>query len=163
LLNLDWVKENITGGAFLMNFFDSLKTSATGLSAQRLRMNLISSNLANVNTPQAKEGNAYKRLDAVFEAQSAQPDFGQALADRLHPGPTGVEVVGIREDDRPPILKYDPQHPDANKDGFISLPNINVVEEMVNMISASRSYEANVTAVKSIKDMASAALDIGKV
>jgi flagellar basal-body rod protein FlgC len=71
--------------------------------------------------------------------------------------------VGIREDDRPPILKYDPQHPDANKDGFISLPNINVVEEMVNMISATRSYEANVTAVKSIKDMASAALDIGKV
>lgn len=145
-----------------MNFLDSLKTSATGLSAQRLRMNLISSNLANVNTPQAKEGNAYQRKDAVFAAKSEQDDFRKALADRLHPGLTGVEVVAIRDDNRPPILKYDPNHPDANEEGFISLPNINVVEEMVNMISATRSYEANVTAVKSIKDMASAALEIGK-
>jgi len=145
-----------------MNFMDTLKTSATGLSAQRLRMNLISSNLANVNTPQAKEGNAYRRKDAVFEARNQKPEFGKALADRLHPGLTGVEVVAIRDDNRPPILKYDPHHPDANAEGFISLPNINVVEEMVNMISATRSYEANVTAVKSTKDMASAALDIGK-
>lgn len=145
-----------------MNFMDTLKTSATGLSAQRLRMNLISSNLANVNTPQAKEGNAYRRKDAVFEARNQKPEFGKALADRLHPGLTGVGVVAIRDDNRPPILKYDPHHPDANAEGFISLPNINVVEEMVNMISATRSYEANVTAVKSTKDMASAALDIGK-
>jgi flagellar basal-body rod protein FlgC len=145
-----------------MNFMDTLKTSATGLSAQRLRMNLISSNLANVNTPQAKEGNAYKRKDAVFAAQTHPNDFGKALADRLHPRPTGVEVVAIRDDDRPPILKYEPNHPDANDEGFISLPNINVVEEMVNMISATRSYEANVTAVKSSKAMATAALEIGK-
>lgn len=145
-----------------MNFLESLKTSATGLSAQRLRMNLISSNLANVNTPQAKEGNAYQRKDAVFAAKSQADDFRKALADRLHPGLTGVEVVAIRDDNRPPILKYDPHHPDANDEGFIALPNINVVEEMVNMISATRSYEANVTAVKSIKDMASAALEIGK-
>jgi flagellar basal-body rod protein FlgC len=145
-----------------MNFMDTLKTSATGLSAQRLRMNLISSNLANVNTPQAKEGNAYKRKDAVFAAQTQPNDFGKTLADRLHPGQTGVEVVAIRDDNRPPILKYEPNHPDANDEGFISLPNINVVEEMVNMISATRSYEANVTAVKSTKSMASAALEIGK-
>lgn len=145
-----------------MNFMDTLKTSATGLSAQRLRMNLISSNLANVNTPQAKEGHAYKRKDAVFAAQNHPNDFGKALADRLHPGQTGVEVVAIRDDDRPPVLKYEPHHPDANDEGFISLPNINVVEEMVNMISATRSYEANVTAVKSTKSMASAALEIGK-
>jgi flagellar basal-body rod protein FlgC len=125
-------------------------------------MNLISSNLANVNTPQAKEGNAYQRKDAVFAAKSETNDFRRALADRLHPGLTGVEVVAIRDDNRPPILKYAPGHPDANDEGFISLPNINVVEEMVNMISATRSYEANVTAVKSIKDMASAALEIGK-
>jgi flagellar basal-body rod protein FlgC len=146
-----------------MNFMDALNTSATGLSAQRLRMNLIASNLANVNTPQAKEGNAYHRKDAVFAAKAEQPDFGDALAQQLHPGLTGVQVVAIRDDNRPPILKYDPTHPDANKDGFISLPNINVVEEMVNMISASRSYEANVTAVKASKDMAASALEIGKV
>ncbi len=145
-----------------MNFLDTLKTSATGLSAQRLRMNLISSNLANVNTPQAKEGSGYKRKDAVFASQPQQASFGKALADRLDPGLTGVQVVAIRDDNRPPILKYDPGHPDANEKGFISLPNINVVEEMVNMISATRSYEANVTAVKATKDMAGEALDIGR-
>jgi flagellar basal-body rod protein FlgC len=145
-----------------MNFLDALNTSATGLSAQRLRMNLIASNLANVNTPQAKEGNAYHRKDAVFAAKMQQSDFGEALAQHLHPGLTGVQVVAIRDDDRPPILKYDPTHPDANEEGFISLPNINVVEEMVNMISASRSYEANVTAVRASKDMVASALDIGK-
>lgn len=145
-----------------MNFLDTLKTSATGLSAQRLRMNLISSNLANVNTPQAKEGSGYIRKDAVFASQPQQTGFGKALADRLDPGLTGVQVVAIRDDDRPPLLKFEPGHPDANEKGFISLPNINVVEEMVNMISATRSYEANVTAVKASKDMASEALDIGR-
>ena len=146
-----------------MNFMDALNASATGLSAQRLRMNLIASNLANVNTPQAKEGSAYHRKDAVFAAKTQQSDFGDALARHLYPGMNGVQVVAIRDDDRPPLLKYDPTHPDANADGFISLPNINVVEEMVNMISASRSYEANVTAVKASKDMAVSALEIGKV
>ncbi len=145
-----------------MNFLDALKTSASGLSAQRLRMNLISSNLANVNTPQAKEGQAYQRKDAVFAAQPLQAEFGKTLEQRLHPGVSGVQVVAIRDDNRPPILKYDPQHPDANEQGFIALPNINVVEEMVNMISATRSYEANVTAVKATKDMVSDALEIGR-
>jgi flagellar basal-body rod protein FlgC len=145
-----------------MSFFDALNASATGLSAQRLRMNLISSNLANVNTPQAKEGQAYRRKDAVFAARPQENEFGSALEQRLHPDVNGVQVVAIRDDDRPPVLKYDPQHPDANEEGYISLPNINVVEEMVNMISASRSYEANVTAVKASKDMASDALEIGR-
>ena len=145
-----------------MNFLDALKTSATGLSAQRLRMNLISSNLANVNTPQTKEGHAYHRKDAVFAAETGNSGFGRALEQRLHPGVSGVQVVAIRDDNRPPVLKYDPHHPDANAEGYISLPNINVVEEMVNMISATRSYEANVTAVEATKDMASDALDIGR-
>ena len=145
-----------------MNFLDALNTSASGLSAQRLRMNLISSNLANVNTPQAKEGSIYQRKDAVFKALEPQFGFEDALAQRLHPDLVGVQVVAIRDDNREPILKYDPTHPDADEKGFISLPNINVVEEMVNMISASRSYEANVTAVKASKDMAASAIDIGK-
>jgi flagellar basal-body rod protein FlgC len=144
-----------------MNFLDSLRTSATGLSAQRLRMNLISSNLANVNTTRTKEGKAYQRKDAVFAAE--QPvDFGSTLARRMAEGTGGVKVVDIREDNRPPILKYDPDHPDADAKGFISLPNINIVEEMVNMISATRSYEANVTAVKATKNMAAEALEIGR-
>lgn len=145
-----------------MNFFDSLNTSASGLSAQRLRMNLISSNLANVNTPQTKDGQIYQRKDAVFAAQSSGASFGQTLAERLSSGLKGVEVVGIRDDNRPPILKLDPTHPDANEKGFVALPNINVVEEMVNMISATRSYEANVTAVKTTKEMVSQALEIGR-
>lgn len=144
-----------------MNFLDSLKTSATGLSAQRLRMNLISSNLANVNTTRTKEGRAYRRKEAVFAA--AQPmDFGGTLDRRMAEGTGGVQVVDIREDNRPPILKYDPHHPDADAKGFVCLPNINVVEEMVNMISATRSYEANVTAVRATKEMASQALEIGR-
>lgn len=145
-----------------MNFLDALNTSATGLSAQRLRMNLISSNLANVNTPQAKDGTTYQRKDAVFAAQSTTSSFGQALTDELSSGLTGVEVVAIRDDNRSPILKFDPTHPDANENGFVALPNINVVEEMVNMISATRSYEANVTAIKTTKEMASNALEIGR-
>jgi flagellar basal-body rod protein FlgC len=145
-----------------MNFLDALNTSASGLSAQRLRMNLISSNLANVNTPQAKDGTAYKRKDAVFSAEPTPSSFGKTLADRLSNGLTGVEVVAIRDDNRPPILKFDPTHPDADEKGFVALPNINVVEEMVNMISATRSYEANVTAVKATKEMASQALEIGR-
>ena len=145
-----------------MSFLDSLQTSATGLSAQRFRMNLISSNLANINTTRTQQGGPYKRKDAVFEVKPQQPSFQEALSNQVAPENTDVEVTQIVEDDRPPILKYDPGHPDADADGYIRLPNINVVEEMVNMLSASRSYEANITALRSTKDMASDALDIGK-
>lgn len=144
-----------------MNFLESLRTSATGLSAQRLRMNLISSNLANVNTTKTQDGKAYQRKDAVFAAE--QPaDFYSTLAQSVNQGAGGVQVVDIRNDPRPPILKYDPNHPDADAKGFVALPNINVVEEMVNMISATRSYEANVTAIKVTKEMATEALEIGR-
>ena len=144
-----------------MNFLDALRASATGLSAQRQRMNLISSNLANVNTTQTKDGRGYQRKDAVFAAEQTS-DFGSTLAKQMESGTGGVKVVDIREDNRPPILKFDPNHPDADDKGFIALPNINVVEEMVNMISATRSYEANVTAVKATKEMATQALEIGR-
>ena len=145
-----------------MSFLDALHTSASGLSAQRLRMNLISSNLANVNTTRTEDGGPYRRKDAVFEAKASQPDFRQELEKRLDEANVGVEVTEIRDDERPPILKFDPTHPDADGEGFVALPNINVVEEMVNMISATRSYEANVTAIRATKEMASDALDIGR-
>ncbi len=145
-----------------MSFLDALHTSASGLSAQRLRMNLISSNLANVNTTRTEDGGPYRRKDAVFEAKASQPDFKQQLKNRLEEANVGVEVTEIRDDERPPILKFDPNHPDADGEGFVALPNINVVEEMVNMISATRSYEANVTAIRGTKEMASDALDIGR-
>jgi flagellar basal-body rod protein FlgC len=144
-----------------MSWLDALQISASGLSAQRLRMNLISSNLANINTTRTEEGGPYKRRDAVFMADP-QPDFNEALSQSLHPQDVAVQVAAIREDNRPPIQKYDPGNPDADANGYVALPNINVVEEMVNMISASRSYEANVTAIQSTKEMASAAIDIGR-
>jgi flagellar basal-body rod protein FlgC len=140
-----------------MNFLNILRTSVGGLNAQRLRMNLISSNIANINTTRTEEGGPYKRKSAVFEA-IAKEGFGETLNNYL----TEVRVKEIVEDKRPHLLKYDPGHPDADKDGYVAMPNINIIEEMVNMISANRSYEANVSAVKATKDMANAALEIGK-
>lgn len=145
-----------------MSFLDALNTSATGLSAQRLRMNLISSNLANVNTTKTAEGGPYRRKDAVFAADPQKSSFGDTLSEQLRTENVNVLVTEIREDLREPVMKFDPGHPDANEDGFVALPNINVVEEMVNMLSASRSYEANITALKATKDMASDAMDIGR-
>ena len=145
-----------------MSFLDAIQTSASGLTAQRLRMNLISSNLANVNTTRTREGGPYQRKDAVFEAAPQTSEFAAALNDRLEEADVGVQVTEIRNDNRPPILKYDPAHPDADADGYVSMPNINVVEEMVNMMSATRSYEANVTALRATKEMAADAMDIGR-
>ena len=141
-----------------MNFLDSLAISSSGLSAQRLRMNLISSNLANVNTTRTETGEPYKRKDLVFEA--SQPDtFKSHLDAELGDDGRGVKVAAIIEDNKPFIEKYDPGHPDADENGYIRLPNVNVVEEMV---SASRSFEANATAGRTTKDMAAMALDIGR-
>ena len=145
-----------------MNFLDALSTSGSGLSAQRLRMNLISNNLANINTTKTASGGPYQRKDAVFEAVPKDGDFGSLLESRLSSGSTEVQVSEIRTDHREPITKYDPQHPDADESGYVKMPNINVVEEMVNMISASRSYEANVTAIGSVKEMINNALEIGR-
>jgi flagellar basal-body rod protein FlgC len=146
----------------MMNFFDAMSVSASGLSAQRLRMNLISSNLANINTTKTESGEPYRRKDAVFAAEPQESSFDEALSKSMQPGLSEVRVEGIRTDNRPFIQKYDPENPDADAKGYVSLPNINVVEEMVNMLSATRSYEANVTAVTSTKEMANQALEIGR-
>ena len=145
-----------------MDFIDTLHTSSSGLAAQRLRMNLISSNLANVNTTRTPQGGAYRRKDAVFAATPASRRFRDYLAAQLAGGRTEVTVVGIVEDPHPFRKKYDPQHPDADGQGFVEMPNINLMEEMVNMVSATRSYEANLMAVKATKSMALKALEIGR-
>ena len=144
-----------------MNFLDSLDISSTGLSAQRLRMNLISSNLANVNTTRTENGEPYKRKDAVFEAVQDN-EFEAVLDEQIESAGNGVKVASIVEDEKPFVEKYDPGHPDADENGYVRLPNVNIVEEMVNMISASRSFEANATAVSATKDMTAAALKIGE-
>ncbi len=145
-----------------MDFFDALHVSASGLSAQRLRMNLISANLANMNTTRTQAGGPYRRKDPVFSAQAPAASFREMLHNRQKEISKEVAVIGIVEDSRQPIRKHDPNHPDADADGYVAMPNINVMEEMVNMISATRSYEANVTAVKAAKDMALKALEIGQ-
>jgi flagellar basal-body rod protein FlgC len=145
-----------------MDFFDAIHASSSGLSAQRLRMNLISGNLANVNTTRTREGGPYKRKEAVFAARPLEESFKKILADREKNQLSMVKVDRVIEDSNPPVMKYDPQHPDADEKGYVAMPNINVMEEMVNMISATRGYEANVTALKAAKDMASTALGIGK-
>ena len=145
-----------------MDFFDALHTSSSGLSAQRLRMNLISGNLANSSTTRTKQGGPYRRKEPVFAAQSPQTSFKKILAAQRADDLPHVKVVKIIEDQSPPIMKYDPNHPDADNDGYVALPNINLMEEMVNLISATRSYEANITAVKAAKEMALKALEIGR-
>lgn len=145
-----------------MDFFDAIQASASGLSAQRLRMNLISANLANIKTTRTPEGGPYRRREAVFAARPAAASFREVLADRRKNLLAGVEVDRIVEDSNPPVMKYDPGHPDADSNGYVAMPNINLMEEMVNMISASRSYEANVIALKASKEMALKALEIGK-
>ena len=145
-----------------MDFFNALHISASGLAAQRLRMNLISANLANINTTHTKAGGPYRRKDPVFAAQAPAPTFREMLRHRQKEFLKEVAVVGIVEDSRPPIEKYDPTHPDADEKGYVAMPNVNLMEEMVNMISATRSYEAGVTAIQSAKDMALKALEIGQ-
>jgi flagellar basal-body rod protein FlgC len=145
-----------------MNFFDSMQTSASGLTAQRLRMNLVSGNLANTNTTRTEKGGPYERKEPVFAAMPAKSAFGEILKEELGGSPTEVNVVEVINDPRKPLLKFDPMHPDADSQGFVSMPNINVMEEMVNMMTASRSYEANVTAISTSKNMVLKALEIGR-
>ena len=146
-----------------MGFLDALQASASGLSAQRVRMRLIANNLANMHTTRTPEGGPYQRREPIFAAES--PDnatFHDMLKAQQEGSVVEVRTVDIIKDGRDPIRKYEPDHPDADEKGFISLPNISVTEEMVNLVSASRSYEANVAAVKATKNMGMKALEIGR-
>lgn len=134
-----------------MSTFDALNTSASALTAQRLRMDTIASNLANANTTRTDKGTAYRREMVVFEAKA--PTKPGAAA-------SGVHVAGIIEDQSPFRMVYDPEHPDANEEGYVAYPNVNPITEMTDLISATRSYEANVTVVQSLKSAATKALEI---
>ena len=127
---------------------DAFDISASGLSAQRTRLDVIAGNIANVETTRTPDGGPYRRLQPVFAAR------------RRAPG--GVETLGLAEDPRPPRMVYQPGHPDADADGIVAYPNVNVVEEMVDLVSATRSYEANAAAFNAAKSMAQRALDLGR-
>ncbi|MEO0336252.1 MAG: flagellar basal body rod protein FlgC [Pseudomonadota bacterium] len=145
-----------------MDFSTGLRVSSSGLSAQRLRMNTISSNIANINTTETPEGGPYRRKDVVFEAIPDARDFGEILTSAPDRNTQRVQVTDVLVDRKAPIMKYEPNHPNANEEGYVAYPNINLMEEMTNMIQATRSYEANVSAMQATKDMAMRALEIGR-
>lgn len=147
-----------------MDFFSSMRVSASGLDAQTKRMNTISSNIANAETTRGVGPNngPYKRKDPLLTAQTDRENFGEILQTAMDENIQGVQVTDIVEDEKGPRMVYNPNHPDANADGYVAMPNVNPVEEMANMISAQRSYEANVTAMGAAKAMAQKALEIGR-
>ncbi|MBI3608652.1 MAG: flagellar basal body rod protein FlgC [Nitrospirae bacterium] len=145
-----------------MGLDSAFAVSASGLDAQRARLAVISSNLANVQSTRTPEGGPYRRRDIVLTAAPQGEPFDDAMASQLGDLDRGVEVSAVVLDQRPFKTLYDPSHPDADQDGYVQYPNINPMEEMVNMMSALRSYEANVTAVNATKTMAMKALEIGR-
>ncbi|MBC7978502.1 MAG: flagellar basal body rod protein FlgC [Myxococcales bacterium] len=141
-----------------MDFFTAMEVSASGLSAQRTRMNIAASNLANAQTTQTAAGGPYQRRDVILSAVDVPGVQGTAFAQQVR----GVAVSQIAQDTTPPRLEYDPGHPQANAQGYVAYPNINPVEEMVDMITASRAYEAGITTMTTAVNMAERALGIGR-
>jgi flagellar basal-body rod protein FlgC len=142
----------------MIQLLSGISSSASALDAERVRMDVISENIANVNTTKGLDGKPYQRQQVVFEsvlnAQQAAEGNGAV--------PQTLEIARIAKDSRPPRMVYNPSHPDANKDGMVAMPNINIHEEMVDMIASSRSYEANLAVVKNAHAMAMQDLSIGK-
>ena len=145
-----------------MDFFTAMNVSSVGLSAQRTRINVASSILANVETTRTPEGGPYRRRQVMLAAVPFSQTFQQIKEADLHQQTHSVEVVSIEADGTEPRLVYKPDHPDARKDGYVAMPNINPISEMVDLLSTSRSYEANVSAMRASKAMALEALKIGQ-
>ncbi|NLM03862.1 MAG: flagellar basal body rod protein FlgC [Clostridiales bacterium] len=148
-----------------MSIFNAMNVSASGLTAERLRMDVISKNIANANTTRTANGGPYRRQVVVFKTNDNAKSFSdylQSARKSQNNNMNGVEVVGIRSDKSLFKKVYDPGHPDANEEGYVLMPNVEIVTEMANMISASRGYEANITALNTTKNMALKALEIGK-
>ncbi len=148
-----------------MHLFRTIDTSASALTAERLRLDVIANNIANANSTRTPEGGPYRRQFVVFAPR-------EDISNQNLPTPPwmqknrrlgeGVRVLGVFQDETPPRMVYNPTHPDANADGYVAMPNIDVVTEMVDLISASRAYEANVTVINEAKSMALKTLEIGR-
>jgi flagellar basal-body rod protein FlgC len=159
----------------MFKWFSAMETSASGLTAERLRMDVIANNIANANTTRTEAGGPYRRQLVVM---GSRPSFASMLADVQQRGgastvdltdlkpqdfmPQGVRILQVIHDERPFKVRYDPTHPDADEQGYVRLPNVDTVTEMVDLISASRAYEANVTALNAFKSMVTTALQIGR-
>lgn len=147
-----------------MGYFGALDIGASALTAQRLRMDTISQNIANVDTTRTENGLPYRRKTVIFEEKAMDVPFSEYLSasSKERVAGKGVRVARIVEDSSPFKTVYDPGNPDADADGYVLKPNVDIVTEMVNMISATRAYEANVTSINTAKGMAMKALEIGK-
>ncbi|HZV72936.1 MAG TPA: flagellar basal body rod protein FlgC [Conexibacter sp.] len=149
-----------------MGLFDAIDVAGSGLAAERLRMDVTAGNLANAQTTKGANGQPYRRREVVLqEAQADGQSFGSMLSTAVTGASVGspvngVQVSGIVEDPSPPRRVYDPGHPDADAQGYVSLPNVNPVTEMVDLIGASRSYEANVTSMQTAKQLFSKTLEL---
>ena len=141
-----------------MGMFDALSISASGLTAERARMDVTAENLANAQTTRGADGQAYRRKEVILQEQSG--GFGAQLSAAMGGRGGGVQVAGIAQDATPGKRVYDPGHPDADADGYVTMPNVDAVAEMVDLISASRAYEANVTAMQAAKQMFSKTLEL---
>ncbi len=144
----------------MMQIFNTFKISASGLTGEKLRMDTIASNIANATTTRTEEGGPYRRKIAVFR-ENLEKEINRS-SKRSEIVSKGVKVDSIIEDDTPFKLAYDPTHPDANEEGYVEMPNVNIMNEMVDMIAATRAYEANVTALNATKAMFLKALEIGR-
>jgi len=140
-----------------MNLLDTFQISASGLTSQRVRLQTIASNMANARTTRTEEGGPYQRKLPVFEAQQVNP-FGDVL-DRAMSQPVVTEII---EDNAQPVMVFDPSHPDADADGYVAYPDINLMEEMVDLMGTSRTFEANTKVVETTRQMVNEALNIGR-
>lgn len=148
-----------------MDLFQMFSISGAAMAAQRSRMGVVAGNLANTETTRSPEGGPYRRRDVIFRALPVGEEFSELLSGSFEQPPESlltVEVAGIRQSNRAPRKIFDPGHPDANGEGYVSLPDINVMEEMVDMLSAVRSYEANLTVYNTTKSLIRRLLEIGR-
>ncbi len=145
-----------------MDLLKSMKISASGMKANTKRVEVINSNIANAQTTQTAEGGPYRRKEVVFGSEPARDSFSEILEGEVDAQAQTVHATDVISTNDAPILKYDPRHPDANKDGYVAMPNINVMKEMADMIQAQRAYEANISAFNTTKSMATKALEIGR-
>jgi flagellar basal-body rod protein FlgC len=145
-----------------MSLFSSLSVSASGMDAQRTRAELLVENLANAETTRTPEGGPYRRKDVVFQSQEVGSPFSGVLSDEMNGSSTGVGISKVIVDQRDPEKRYLPGHPDAGADGYVSFPRLNPAEEMVDLVSASRGYQANVASMTSVKEMLQRSIDLLK-
>lgn len=146
----------------MSGILSAFRIATSALTSQRLRMDIIANNVANAETTRTEDGGPYQKQTVVFQAEEGERTLPVKLPGRLREPIHGVRVAEILKDDSPGNRVYDPNHPDADEEGFVNYPNVNVVTEMTDMLSATRSYEANVTVFNALKNMALKALDIGR-